>query len=126
MDRAGQMIFIKFTFLANVNEQELVAAVQSFLDLVDVGLADAASGIVDDLEEAGRMLMCHKSSFPNHAQPRRCNRGRRIALMVPSHGRLCACSAASPSISMNRCLSREKSGESAWLAYFRSWVTARA
>src|ERR1700739_4152789 len=109
MNRAGQMIVRKFAFLANVDEQELVAPIQSFFHLIDVGFADAAAGVFDNLEEAGRMLVSHKSflSHPDEAAAKM-QAPPLIALMVTSYAQLCACSAATASFSMNPCRSRKK------------------
>src|SRR5579863_3214788 len=63
MDSAWKMICGELAFLSHVDEQEFVTAVHPLLDSIDIGLANAASCVVNDFQETWRMLVGHGSSF---------------------------------------------------------------
>ena len=63
MNRAGQMILGELALLAHVDQRELLAAIDSLLYFVDGRFAHARFGVVNNLQKAGRMLVCHKTSF---------------------------------------------------------------
>src|SRR5581483_8327051 len=67
MNCRGEMVFGVLAFLADIDQQEFIAAIHSLLDLVHIGLAYAGFGIVDNLQETGRMLVGHNNSFPDFA-----------------------------------------------------------
>jgi hypothetical protein len=66
------MVFGKFTFFADVHENELVAAIHASFHFADVSFADARPGVGHNFQKAGRMLLGHENSF--------------ALISVPQHG----------------------------------------
>ena len=62
VDGAGKVVLGVLAFLAHVDERGPLAAVKTLLHFVNVGLADALLGIVDDVEKTGRVLVSHVPS----------------------------------------------------------------
>src|SRR5262249_53314678 len=59
VDGAGEVVPGVLALLAHVDEVELLAPVEPGLDLVHGRLADARPCVLNDLEEAGGVLVCH-------------------------------------------------------------------
>ena len=57
VDGSGEVVGVEFAVFANVDENELVVAIEPGFDFVNVGFTDALLGVFDNLEKARRMLM---------------------------------------------------------------------
>jgi hypothetical protein len=47
-------------FFPYIEQYQILAAVDPGLDVVNTDFADAPSGVLDDLQKPGRMLLCHE------------------------------------------------------------------
>src|SRR5207244_13507694 len=68
------MILRPLAFLANIYQVESLAAVHLGFDLIDGQFAHARFGILDDFQETGRMLVCHRSTAVLTTIPSRAGR----------------------------------------------------
>jgi hypothetical protein len=59
MNRSGQMVLGEFAFLANIDQNELLATIHSCFDFVHVCFANALLGIVHNVEKSWGMLRGH-------------------------------------------------------------------
>jgi hypothetical protein len=59
VDGSGEVVSFEFAVFADVDQYELLAAVEAGLDCFHVGFADALLGVVDDLQKARWVLMRH-------------------------------------------------------------------
>jgi hypothetical protein len=57
------VVFGEFALFAHVYEQKFIAAVDSRFHRIDIRLADASAGIVNDFQKAGRVLVSHGFSL---------------------------------------------------------------
>jgi hypothetical protein len=60
MDSSRQVIGVEFAVFADVDQDKLLATIESRFDGVNGCFADASLGVVDDLQEAWWMLMSHR------------------------------------------------------------------
>jgi hypothetical protein len=56
---SGEVVGVEFAVFANVDENEFLAAIEPGFDCVNAGFANALLGVVDNLQKARWMLMCH-------------------------------------------------------------------
>jgi len=59
MDRADDVIGVVLAVLADIDQNEFVATVNALLGLVYRGFANAAAGVIDNLEKSGRVIVGH-------------------------------------------------------------------
>ncbi len=105
MNRARKMIFGELVVFADVDQQKLVAAIHSFLDRIDIGLAHPSFGVVHNLQKAGRMLMGHEILLQSRVEStsyQACLRGSGNSAL----GSMCAWWLKSRKIGLARALSK--------------------
>jgi len=54
-----KMALLPFIVFTNINEQELVVGVKFLLHIVNGNFTDALLGVLHNVEESSRVLVCH-------------------------------------------------------------------
>src|SRR4029077_4525653 len=64
VDGSGQVVVVDLAVYADVDENNFLAAIETGLDFVNVGFADALLGVFDNLQKA-RWMLSHGCRSPN-------------------------------------------------------------